>query len=132
MNNESTGFEGWAIVEIMGHRRLAGFCTEANVSGTGLLRIDVYAGQKTIPEFTQFYGGSSVFCLSPTTEVVCRSLMAAGYSRPIQAYELPAPEITNRAQHCGRCGETHTPEDSCSGDELRDSADNNDDELDGL
>ncbi len=116
--SEANGFEGWAIVEIMGHRRLAGYCTQANVAGAGMLRIDLYAGDKSAPEFSQFYGGSSIFCLSPTTEAVCRQLMAQSYASPVQAYELPAPtEIEDRAQDCSRCGERHTPEDECCGDE---------------
>lgn len=40
MSSESH-FEGWAILELMGHRRLAGYVSECEVAGTKLLRIDV-------------------------------------------------------------------------------------------
>lgn len=34
-------FESWAVLELMGHRRLAGFVREVTIAGAGLLRIDV-------------------------------------------------------------------------------------------
>ncbi len=37
-------FETWAILELMGHRRLAGFVTEQEIGGANLLRIDVPSG----------------------------------------------------------------------------------------
>jgi hypothetical protein len=32
---------GWAIIELMGHRRLAGWLSEEEVAGAAFLRIDV-------------------------------------------------------------------------------------------
>lgn len=34
-------FEGYAILEILGHRRLGGFVTETDIAGHGFLRIDI-------------------------------------------------------------------------------------------
>lgn len=34
-------FESWAILELMGHRRLAGYVREITLAGAGMLRIDV-------------------------------------------------------------------------------------------
>jgi hypothetical protein len=34
-------FEGWAILELMGHRRLGGYVTEQQVGGVAFVRIDV-------------------------------------------------------------------------------------------
>ena len=39
--SESTKFEGWAIVEFMGHVKAAGFVREELVFGEPLIRIDV-------------------------------------------------------------------------------------------
>lgn len=41
MTDEKPAFEGWAILELMGHRRLGGHVSEATVAGAGFLRIDV-------------------------------------------------------------------------------------------
>jgi len=34
-------FEGWAVLELMGHRKLGGFVQEATIAGGAFLRIDV-------------------------------------------------------------------------------------------
>jgi hypothetical protein len=34
-------YEGWAIVELMGHRRLAGWVQEVELAGAPMLRLDV-------------------------------------------------------------------------------------------
>ena len=36
--------DGWCILEVMGHRRIAGFVREVTVAGAGFLRIDVPSG----------------------------------------------------------------------------------------
>ena len=37
----------WCIVELMGHRKLAGLCTEQVIAGNTMLRIDVYGEKVT-------------------------------------------------------------------------------------
>jgi hypothetical protein len=87
-------FEQWAIVELMGHRTIAGKVTEQTIAGTSLLRIDVPevptgSGGATIPAFTQFYGMHAVYALTPVSETVAR--MAAQYrkNQPVNQWELP-------------------------------------------
>ena len=38
---EQAAFSEWCILELMGHRRLAGLVTECQVAGHGFLRLDV-------------------------------------------------------------------------------------------
>ncbi|MGH3439873.1 MAG: hypothetical protein ACRDRN_25940 [Sciscionella sp.] len=38
---EPTAFEGWVILELMGHRRLAGYLCERQIGGVNFLRLDV-------------------------------------------------------------------------------------------
>ncbi|MBZ5662729.1 MAG: acetyltransferase [Acidobacteriia bacterium] len=92
-NGES--FDTWAIVELMGHRKLAGRVSEQIIAGVPLLRIDV-PQCVAAPGFTTYYGASSIYSLTPTTEAICRAYTAAHRERPVQAYELPA---LNAAQH---------------------------------
>ena len=37
---QAAPFEGWAILELMGHRRLAGYVREVELAGAGVLRLD--------------------------------------------------------------------------------------------
>jgi hypothetical protein len=84
-------FEGWAIVELMGHRRLAGYVTEEDHFGTAMLRLDVHGlDDAKTPGVTQLYGGSSVYCVTPTSEEIARGLGQRLRPAPVQRYELPA------------------------------------------
>ncbi len=38
---KENGFEGWAIVELMGHRRLGAYVSEDELAGAAMLRLDV-------------------------------------------------------------------------------------------
>jgi hypothetical protein len=38
---DESAFEGWAILELMGHRRLAGYVQEATIAGGAFIRLDV-------------------------------------------------------------------------------------------
>lgn len=78
--------EFWAVVELMGHAKLAGLVTEVEMGGAKLLRVDVpdvperperpderyYAHQEAIPGYTRFVGGSAIYAITPMTEEVCR------------------------------------------------------------
>lgn len=63
----------WAVLEIMGHRRIAGRVTEETIAGAVMLRVDI-PGPKAgdPPKATQYYGGASLFCMTPTTEELAR------------------------------------------------------------
>jgi len=80
-------FEGWAIVELMGHRRLGGFVTEVEVAGTAMLRVDVPAQLGV--EATQFYSAAALYCLTPTTEAMARAAAASARVEPVHRWELP-------------------------------------------
>jgi len=86
----SDPFEGWAIVELMGHRRLAGHVTEQDIAGQGFLRLDVHDSDG--PVTTQFYSPGAVYCLTPTTEEIARGLGARLKPAPVSRYELEPPK----------------------------------------
>jgi len=56
----------YAVIEIFGHRRLAGRVTEVEQYGTKLLRIDIPNQGKFENGFkSQLYGGASLFSVTP-------------------------------------------------------------------
>lgn len=77
---------GWAILELMGHRRLAGYVTEQDIAGAAMLRIDVPGD----PPTTQYYSGAAVYCITPTSEETARQVATMGRPAPVQRWELPA------------------------------------------
>lgn len=93
--SESRTFEGWAILELMGHRKLAGRISEANIGGGAFIRIDVPGEAADVA--TQFYAPGAVYCITPCTEDVARRTAAGCRPSPVTEYELaparrlPAP-----------------------------------------
>lgn len=89
-------FESWAVLEVMGHRRLTGLVREVTLAGAGFLRIDVFEGSDCEAKATQYYPPSSVYCLTPTTEEAAREA----------AKPWAPPALTERREPsaCYRCG----------------------------
>lgn len=80
-------FAEWTILELLGHRRLAGYVTEATIAGASFLRIDVPAD----PPVTQYYSPGSVYAITPTTEAIARKVAETGRPKPVQHWELEPP-----------------------------------------
>ena len=84
-------FDEWAVLELMGHRKLAGRVTEATLAGGAFVRLDVFTdGDKA--QATQFYAPGAVYCITPTTEANARALATQNVPRPVERWELPAPK----------------------------------------
>lgn len=83
--------EEFAIVEIFGHRRHAGRISEAERFGAKLLRIDIPCeGDFAKGYESHYYGGSSIFSLTPTTADVVAKMNAPW--RPALPYTREAAE----------------------------------------
>lgn len=91
-------FEGWVILELMGHRRLAGYLREVEIGGGKMLRIDVprHEADKAplfdpnVPDtsVTQFYSLSAVYCITPVTAVVARAVAERNQPVPVTPFEM--------------------------------------------
>ena len=82
---DSKAFEEWAILELMGHRKLAGKVSEYTIGGAPFIRIDIPGNA------TQFYSPSAVYCITPTTEELARQFAASHTPEPVTRWELPEP-----------------------------------------
>lgn len=92
LSGELQPFEAWALVELMGHRKLAGWVTEETRFGAAMLRIDV-PGHEGVAS-TQLYGPSALYCVTPISENTARRYALKSQPEPIQAWELaPIDEI---------------------------------------
>ncbi len=86
--SESPEFKQWAILELLGHVKVAGLVTEETHFGTALGRIDIPTADGAF--ITQYFGGSSVYRLTPTTEAIARSVAERNQPTPAHRWELPA------------------------------------------
>jgi len=91
MSDKGEAYEGWAIVELMGHRRLGGQVSQAEQYGTVMLRIDVPRADGSAT--THFFGGSSLYGVHPTTEEMARMVAERNDPSPVQRWELQPPVL---------------------------------------
>lgn len=89
MSDQTEKFEGWGIVEMLGHRQLAGKIGQQVIAGCAFLRVDVpetqhtkqvpgYGGTviETKPGYTKHIGTGSIYCITPTDEDTSRRAAA--------------------------------------------------------
>lgn len=82
-------FAEWVILELMGHRRLAGFLTEQEIGGASFLRLDI-PGENGRQAATQLYSPQAVYCITPTTEELARAVAGENQPEPVHRWELRA------------------------------------------
>ena len=68
-----TKFETWAIVELLGHQKIAGHISEQPLAGTNMLRVDV-PETKSNPAFLIFSVSSSFSYLLKCPKLLSSSL----------------------------------------------------------
>jgi hypothetical protein len=85
----AAAYEGWAIVELMGHVRMAGQVREVEAYGTKMLQLDVPELEDVdLKAFTTFVAGHSLYRVTPTTEVIAKGVVRAARPRPVQPYDV--------------------------------------------
>lgn len=87
----SNGAESyWAVIELMGHVRMAGRVTEVERFGSKMGRIDIPDGDGFK---TQFFSGASIYRETPCSEEVARAVAFHAMPTPIHSWELPRPAL---------------------------------------
>src|SRR5688500_6486700 len=90
MSDTETSIDGWAILELMGHRRLGGRVSEATIAGGAFIRIDVpHPNEAGVFTATQFYSPAAVYAITPTTEEIACAI-ARGAPEPVSRWDLRA------------------------------------------
>jgi hypothetical protein len=85
MTDTVTTYEGWAILELMGHRQRVGMIREVEMFGGKLLRIDIPTESGDV---TEFYGCSSIYAMRPLVEELARDYAKRyGDPRPVRPIE---------------------------------------------
>ncbi len=83
-------FSGWAILELMGHRRLGGKVSEVERYGVKMCRIDIPDAKDPDKTYmTQLYGGGSIYCQTMVTKEMACAIAARSQPDPVQPWELP-------------------------------------------
>jgi hypothetical protein len=93
--NEIDETGGWAIVELMGHKVVAGLASKSEMFGQPLLRIDVPATEG-YPAFTQCYGVSAIYAITFVSEEVAKTTAQHVSLNPVSVY---VPELITREKY---------------------------------
>jgi hypothetical protein len=80
-------FDLWCLVELFGHTKIYGRCTEQNIAGSNMLRVDVPETSKS-PAFTRFFGSSAIYSICPLDEKTCRHMAERNELRPIESWNI--------------------------------------------
>lgn len=121
-------FEGWAIVELLGHRRLGGFVREETLFGVAMVRIDIPSARDSLGVplsgngetiATQYYSPSALYALTPASEEAARIAAAHAQPAPVKSWEIPARALpaapSTHPSHEPMPGD----EEAACGDEVR-------------
>lgn len=86
-------FEQWAIVELMGHQRIAGRVSEQVIGGCSLVRVDVPACEEAgshpaTQPFTKLFGAAAIYAVTFTDEAAARMVARQIRVQPIDTWSL--------------------------------------------
>jgi hypothetical protein len=119
----------WAVVELMGHQRIAGQVTEQSVAGVQMLKVDVPAVGE-VPAYTRFLGGGAIYAINPVDEETCIGWVKsiAGNASPIVSWDgkqiidklvekrlAALPSGTSKRKECELCYRTLSEEEENEG-----------------
>lgn len=82
-----TTFDAWCLVELFGHARIAGRCTEENIAGANMLRVDV-PETSSQPAFTRFFGAAAIYAINPIDEQTARHMASSLQVKPIESWNI--------------------------------------------
>lgn len=86
MENHSDNAEQWAVVELMGHVRIAGRLSEVEKFGAKMGQLDIPKGDGF---YTRLFGGPSVYSITLVTEEVARLIAERSDTPPLRSWEMP-------------------------------------------
>lgn len=105
MQTEQPTPDVWAVVELMGHVKLAGRLSEEEKFGAKMGRLDIPQGDGSF--VTKFFGGASVYAVTVTTEAVARQVAKTASSpAPVHPWDFPkalpeAPDPLSSSRYYG-------------------------------
>lgn len=90
---KAEAWTGWAVLELLGHRRLGGYLSEQVIAGASMLRIDVPSACGDGVAMTMFYSPAAVYCITPVGEDEARAVARQSQPQPVQRWEMPEAQV---------------------------------------
>lgn len=83
---EEKEFREWAVVELMGHLKVVGLCSESTIAGTKLLRVDALNAKGETN--TRYFGPGLIYAITPCSEQIARAMASNIGSDPITRFDI--------------------------------------------
>lgn len=80
--------ETWAVLELMGHQRLAGFTREVSLGSAAMLRVDV-PEIDGVPAFTKFVAPAALYAVTPCTQEIAMAIIRRDRVTPVTLFAMP-------------------------------------------
>ena len=80
-------FKGFAVVELFGHNKIAGFVETQTFGSAVFFRVDVPETDDN-PAFSKLFNPSAIYAINPCDEPVAMVVAKGLQERPIQSYSL--------------------------------------------
>jgi hypothetical protein len=87
---ETETTEQFAVVEMMGHRKIAGAIKQSELAPGALIRVDVFGSNGEI-ERTEHVGSSAIYDITICSEQTAKAVAIANNPQPSFAYDVMKP-----------------------------------------
>lgn len=84
----------WAVMELVGHKKIAGRVSERIIAGQGFVQVNVPETHEH-PAYTRFYGTGAIYAITPVTEVVARAAAERLVASPVSVYIPPWQQLSD-------------------------------------
>src|SRR5437868_2096159 len=88
MTDDKDKLETWAVLELMGHQRIAGFVREVSLGSAAMLRVDV-PEIDAIPAFSKFIAPGALYAFTPCTKEVAMAVIKRDRVTPVTLFQMP-------------------------------------------
>jgi hypothetical protein len=122
MQDQTNTTEFWAIVEMMGHQKIAGKLTEQVIGGSSFIRVDVPELPDS-PAFTRLLTDKAIYAINPVTQEVARHMAQQIRAQPINAWDA-RKMFERQLQQSGKLINMESDEDDEDEDEFEFEEDN--------
>lgn len=85
----SFSFDGFAIIEFMGHRRRAGKVRTAEIGGNAVFIVESTSSSAEGGKMTEVYAASALYAMTPVSEEVATMAARSINPAPLSEYDLP-------------------------------------------
>lgn len=156
MDAQQAKFDGWAIVDVLGHQRYVGYVTTEAYGQAVLFRIDVpaleerervtkrpgYSDERYLPAgttvtegavagYTKLIGAGSIYAMTPCTKEAALEAVEQLQERPLMRVQLPPDRALESGVDSTPAPSAHADIDDPNPDDDDDPDDPDFDDIDG-